>query len=105
MPIIISRQAQEFGREVGANDCFELVDIECGLHSGIPKCCVLFFVKVWRHWMDEREGVLMNSYWSTQRVLGINQPGYIPCPACLLAGNLVPIKECFCYRQRSIKLA
>jgi hypothetical protein len=30
--------------------------------------------------------------------------GYTPCPACLLAKPIVPLKACTCDRQRSVRI-
>jgi hypothetical protein len=105
MPIIISKEAQQFAKEIGEDDPLALLDIECGMHSGFPRCCILFFVKVWRNWMEQRDCALMDAYLRTQRALGVGSAGYVRCPACVLAGNAVPVKDCFCHRQRSFKLA
>jgi hypothetical protein len=100
MPIVISKEAQRFAGEIGTADVLDLMEIECGLHSGFPKCCILFFVKVWRSCRPTPP----QSYYSTMQALGVEPPGYIPCPTCLLAGNIVPVKPCACGRQRSLKL-
>src|SRR5262245_24425971 len=90
MPIIISKEAQQFAKEIGE-----------------------FFVKVWRYWVEppdwdrteSPDWERIHSYWRTESASGIGSAGYIRCPPCMLAGKAVPVKDCFCHRQRSFKLA
>lgn len=96
----ISPEAVEFGRTIGVDteDLFQLFDIECGLHSGIPKCCILFFVKLWRPLTFCGLMPLVNSYMAARMTLGPSAQ-YIMCPACLLARNVVEIKPCDCKKR------
>src|SRR5262249_7406902 len=114
MPILISTEAQQFTKEIGrVCDDLELITIECGLHSGFPRCCVLFFVGV--YWplaeLAYHAGVeiarwpLASYRAAIDAACGIERPGYIPCPSCLLARNFVTVKDCHCGRKRTIKLA
>ncbi len=118
----------EFAREIAIDiDDIDMLDdhdwhrlqlIECGLHSGYPRCCVSFFVTVWtlaaddtlsldfeddenfpdpsdftpgqRIWWDYRGMVV-----EAEKKFGVKF-GHVPCPACLLAGKIVESKPCEC---------
>src|SRR6478736_3219291 len=64
----------------------------CGLHSGIPKCCMRFFVRVWTHVWHVPE--LREQYLPKEKSIF----GYVPCPDCLAKGKVakVPVKSCEC---------
>jgi hypothetical protein len=77
--------------------------IECGMHSGIPDCCILFFVGRWV-WMTDRATA---TYW--RRITKVAREGgrkgsgggggvgYIPCPRCLDRRTFVPeLRACWC---------
>jgi hypothetical protein len=91
-----------------------IYNIDCGLHSEFPSCCITFFVKVWGRWilaMDslhahgethdqllaratplQREALLaMKSY---HDFLGDFRVGYVPCPSCALARKAVVPRRC-----------
>jgi hypothetical protein len=64
-------------------------EIECGLHSGYPVCCVAFFVLVWHEWSELQRGSYM---------AGLKKsPGYVPCPRCLKAKTFVSGRPCACH--------
>lgn len=98
--------ATAVARELGVDpaDRCAVAMIECGLHSGIPRCCVAFFVKVWwPYWvmLDEPPSrakktahVAFDEYsrWTTR-------PGYVPCPACVIDGNFVEVLPCECEQR------
>ena len=53
MPIVMSEEALQLAMQIAAEEgrglsVFELRNIECGLHSGIPPCCVAFFDLHWK---------------------------------------------------------
>lgn len=104
MPVVISKRAQELAAKFCPEEMHNheiLRDVECGLHSGIPECCILFFVRVWSgmsRWHRE-------AYWWTEEDMGVERPGRILCPACVVERRMVELKECDCHRQRTIKLA
>lgn len=58
--------------------------ITCGIHSGYPTCCVLFYVmrysqfaiEPWPEWKQD-------AYIGKMREEGLRPRGYIPCPVCL----------------------
>jgi hypothetical protein len=107
MPIIISRKAQRFAAKIMATTNLDLVRIECGLHSGIPKCCILFHIKAW--WPMTFNKALMDAYGNIQKALAESlpprrRPQHVLCPACLLARKVVRVKNCNCHRMRTICL-
>jgi len=66
-----------------------LHDVRCGLHSGIPACCIAFFF-VWKRW-------LANTAWAE------TQPkdwGYAPCPRCVRMGRRITVQKCDCFQKR-----
>lgn len=95
--------ATEVARELGVDpaDCSAVEMIECGLHSGLPRCCIAFFVKVWWPFMcaidelppstgtNSRADFDEYQRWTTQ-------PGYVPCPRCVLDENFVEVLPCEC---------
>ncbi len=77
----------------------------CGLHSGIPKCCTKFFVRVWRHLWTTPEGK-----WLMEEYLPIKERGwgYVPCPDCRAKGppeELVRLVRCRCAFTNTMKCA
>ena len=65
--------------------------VEGGLESGFPPCCVAFFVLLWRHavlapcrHLDEELTGDYRKLLDKARAQGRLEPGYVPCPACLL---------------------
>ena len=72
-------------------------DIQCGTHSGIPPCCIAWYVIVWRHWTQERRDRYTTI---THKVSGY--AGYIPCPRCAgravsgLDTTIATIRACAC---------
>lgn len=74
-------------------------DIECGTHSGIPPCCIAFFVLEKRHWScsDPRQ----RAYDRSLRKAAPGRKGkvgYAPCPACITAARFVRVRRCSCHR-------
>ena len=63
--------------------------IECGIHSGIPPCCVQHYVTVhmWRN-EDER-----HAYQELVDASG-HDVRYTPCPRCLDARSFVETRSC-----------
>ena len=101
---IADRQvALEFGTDPADRASMQM--IECGLHSGFPKCCVVFFVKVWWPYMiaiDQlspraRADALIpfDAYlkWTTR-------PGYVPCSKCIVERSFVEVLACDCEARR-----
>lgn len=87
--------------------------VECGLHSGFPPCCVVFFVQVWwpAHMLDgsspalRKTRALMSDYQRVLRRVRADHArvSYIPCPDCVLSKKFVMMKKCsrhFSRRQR-----
>jgi hypothetical protein len=78
--------------------------IECGLHSGFPKCCIAFFVKVWWPWLlaidqlsTRARASAMPAFNTYQKWNG--QPGYVPCPRCAIEKSFVKVIPCNCEEQ------
>ena len=64
--------------------------IACGLHSGIPECCVRFYACEWLWWDVPRMS------WNRRHTMA-NSPGdhgYIPCLSCARTGYAVPLAPC-----------
>ena len=96
-------------------------NVMCGLHSGIPPCCVAFYVKmyvkIWHALPDEASlvKVLANKgdvRWAFAATVGDyfdwitalpadTRPHYIPCPSCVLHEQFVPqLVKCNCLKTR-----
>lgn len=78
-------------------------NIKCGLHSGIPMCCVKWFVDHWSVYYvsDEQRAlysdILDRSYVAMggKRLLGCF--GYVPCPTCAFKPEaMIELKACDC---------
>ncbi len=66
--------------------------IECGIHSGIPWCCVKFYVV---HWMFSDDGdELRIKHRKLMARWGMALVGYIPCGACCRIGHRAFVKSC-----------
>jgi len=94
-----ARVARDLGVDPADGAVMKMV--ECGLHSGLPRCCVAFFVKVWwPYWLviDERLSLAKvdphGSFAAYQR--WTTRPGYVPCPRCVLDENFVEVLPCEC---------
>ena len=90
--------------------------VECGLHSGFPLCCIMFYAKIWRPWVvtlpsvcEEGDFDLVKMHRILRRidpalelasvrqwayVKQCGEVGYIRCPACVLNGNVVKVQRC-----------
>jgi hypothetical protein len=71
--------------------------IECGGHSGVPKCCILFYVTEWIHYTDKQ---VDRHHKRVDKIFKREEHndkgfGYIPCPRCLELKNWAgPLKKC-----------
>tara|TARA_Y100000593_G_scaffold38054_1_gene73837 strand:- start:5134 stop:5361 length:228 start_codon:yes stop_codon:yes gene_type:complete len=65
--------------------------VECGRHSGIPECCIQWFVTAWSNY------VYINSDLRNKYLLVNDNVGYIRCPTCIANRSVIKIKECDCY--------
>jgi len=68
--------------------------IEMGRHSGIPACCVLFYVSVWLHIYTREEGRV---YWQRMHDVEVKEnidAQYIVCPNCLKRREFINIHRC-----------
>lgn len=77
-----------------------LHDLRCGWHSGIRPCCILWYSVVCRH-------VLYGRWWTYRpywRAIEISEYlhgkvyDHVPCPACLVQGQVVEVQDCDCSR-------
>lgn len=65
--------------------------IECGLlHSGLPSCCVAFFVTEWTGYDHNQIAAYHAIPGAKQRV------GYVRCPRCVARKVIVAVKPCAC---------
>jgi len=78
-----------------------LYDIVRGLHSGMPICCVAFFVRTWAPRVDAAKAGSGADRRYVQRHIakcsGLkkgHRPNYVPCPVCLRAKTFVRIHRC-----------
>lgn len=67
--------------------------------SGIPACCVTFFVDHWQitgRFLSPLQSEHWNRIEETRKRLHLrfDEPGYIPCPSCLEAGKFVEVRSC-----------
>ena len=81
--------------------------IACGFHSGIPACCIKFYITKWL-WIEKAttdKNDYFNKYWrkmNEKRKIILNPITnkieysftYIPCPTCLKYERFVKIKSC-----------
>jgi len=68
-------------------------DWVCGRHSGIPDCCIRFFIGPWRE-------IYANpphhaEYWHIMKDIA-PMAEYILCPECIVESRVVTTKECDC---------
>jgi hypothetical protein len=108
----VTVSARSFAREIGIDpgDRTALKMIECGLHSGISRCCIAFFVKTW--WplavsidqLPRRERAAARRAYDAylRRTAGAE---YVPCPSCVSARWFVEVLPCDCEakRQRRVR--
>ena len=72
---------------------------ECGRHSGIPDCCIVYFMIRWNNGIGENTE-LRNSHWNREKIVEVQfekSIEYVRCPSCIENGIIVKIKECSCY--------
>lgn len=74
------------------NDECAAHEVENGVRSGFPLCCILFFTSIWSksvllptYQLDELVTGDYRRLLAKARKQGTLKNGYIPCPACLLA--------------------
>lgn len=75
--------------------------VECGFHSGIPACCIKFYVTKWM-WLNHK-GKFFISYWDrmNKHKWTFDEKGeavpafqYIPCPKCLAQHRFTKLLPC-----------
>ena len=79
--------------------------IECGiLHSGIPACCVAYYVVVLGgplpntkgHMTKRNERIFKADYPKRGKWIAMPETNYVPCPRCARAGHVVQARRCLC---------
>ncbi len=84
------------------------LDVRFGQCSGIPLCCITWFVTGWKLISVKGNDVFYSggNLWATAEAgprarlhaLYLNRVGqqfsYIPCPACILSGSRVQVLRC-----------
>ena len=68
-------------------------DVVCGLHSGFPPCCVIFYITK-KRWMAVEENDRYMAKISRREKSLKRRINYVPCPECLRAGRIVRCKPC-----------
>ncbi len=68
------------------------LDIRMGRCSGIPLCCIAWFVVVWPLFQDTSVHVPPRQQW----YLSLTTPGseHVQCPACILRRRVVTVRDC-----------
>jgi hypothetical protein len=69
-------------------------DVHCGRHSGLPDCCILFFITCYRSVRTDEEMGISSEYHKLLESMGADRLGYVPCPACLAAQRFVRMRPC-----------
>ena len=83
----------------------QIEHVQRGLHSRIPICCIAYFVTTYfPKWAAYRKGDIKAARYirrhvrrnhATAKRLGHKRPpGYVPCPACVRAGNIIHVHMC-----------
>lgn len=94
-----------------------LHNVYCGIHTGIPPCCILHFVVYWDTITSNKEWVGLAQESTIHKILKgnhdssffpfaqsirwtmDNSEGYIRCPSCVVKGKVIRIKYCNCCRS------
>lgn len=73
------------------NDERAACEVQYGVQSGFPLCCIVFFASIWSKSIllptNDLDELVTGDYrrlLATARRQGTLKAGYIPCPACLL---------------------
>ena len=79
-------------------------DIKCGMHSGIPDCCIYFWITEYTSFtLYDTKLTMENSdrdkYFEKINKLDVigKRIGYIPCRKCLKSKNFAKVKKCKCH--------
>lgn len=75
-------------------------DLHCGRHSGIRLCCILWYSIICQHVLYGRWWTY-RPYWKAIDLAGRLHGkafDHIPCPGCLLLGQVVEVLECDCMK-------
>lgn len=101
-----------------------LHDIFCGLHSGFPKCCILYFITSWKPFSNKVLNIISNDYFDESYLLNLIKTlkdkddvkllesyhylffkmnfdiNYIRCHNCAITNNKIIPKNCDCLNQK-----
>jgi len=78
-----------------------MYSLKCGLHSGFPWCCILWFVFIWWPFMVSNLPNFLGKryqkwYRSRYKAFGVFGPQRIPCPFCALIRREAKVIKCDC---------
>ena len=77
-----------------------IFDINCGWHSGMRPCCILWFVTAnrWISGTAIRRGYHRLIDWQSERLTRQGKLcfDHVPCPICLAKGRAVVLRDCEC---------
>ena len=73
-------------------------DIRCGLHSGIPLCCILWFITCWKPLHRH----ICSGYFQVMWLRGADFD-HIPCPICLARGREDGVADCDCWEDDALQ--
>lgn len=92
-----SKQTLGFADALGVNRNNDVAmhQVDCGLHSGLPVCCIEFFVTAWWPLAMLGQHEAMSCYNQLRADLGVSCD-YIPCPDCLAKREFVKVERCNC---------
>ena len=88
---VVSPEAIAFGKATGFTKDYQLTSTECGLHSGIPPCCILYFLLT----RTNNNDILRELERKACALAGIDAY-YAICPSCILARRVIETKRCNC---------
>jgi|ETNvirnome_2_300_1030623.scaffolds.fasta_scaffold04633_11 hypothetical protein len=71
-------------------------DWDCGKHSNIPRCCILWYIGPWQKIMM-KVPKLWRMYYTTNET---DKVEYIRCPVCIVRDHMVLLKDCKCDEGR-----
>ena len=76
-----------------------LASLKCGIHSGFPFCCIIFYIVIYRPLYKSKFSVKQNELWRlySNKIPEISF-GRIPCPYCIMFDkNPKEANDCNCY--------
>lgn len=76
-------------------------EIKCGIHSGIPKCCIRFYLSIWLPIcrLSKSDPFFATLKDARMELFDIDSKAfYIQCPSCLL-NNTPPVQTYRCWQD------